>query len=120
MRALTFALLVFILLKPELELKKSHTLKNSIAVLVDDTKSMSVKTFPLEIPRVDFVRQALEKNREKLELLKNNFQVDYYFVSNQIEPIASTELKERYHPQKPITDIEGVFSQLKKQESYFF
>ena len=115
LRLLTFLLLVFILLKPELEFKKSHILKNSIAVLVDDTKSMSVKTFPLEIPRVDFVRQALEKNREKLELLKNNFQVDFFFASNQIEPISSTELKERYRPKKSITDIAGVFSQLNKQ-----
>jgi len=36
-RVLTFAVLVFMLLKPELEFKKSHTLKNSIAVLLDDT-----------------------------------------------------------------------------------
>ena len=37
LRGLTFFLLVFILLKPELEFKKSHILKNRIAVFVDDT-----------------------------------------------------------------------------------
>ena len=41
----------------------------------------------------------------KLELLKNNFQVDFYFASNQIEPISSTKLKERYRPKKTVTDI---------------
>ena len=63
LRALTFFLLVFILLQPELEFKKSHILKNRIAVLVDDTKSMSIKTFPSEQSRADFVRQAFETNQ---------------------------------------------------------
>ncbi len=115
LRALTFVVLVFMLLKPELEFKKSHTLKNNIAVLLDDTKSMSIKTFPSEIPRIDFVRQTFEKNRDVLESLKKNFQVDYYFASNQIEPTSLAELKNRYRPKKTNTDIENTFSQLSKR-----
>ena len=114
LRALTFIVLLFILLKPELEFKKSHILKNSIAILIDDTKSMSIKTFPLEIPRIDFVRQSLEKNHETLMLLRNDFKLDYYFMSNQIEPISVAEIKESYQPKKSITDFLSVFSQLKK------
>ncbi|MEE1550454.1 MAG: hypothetical protein V1244_02385, partial [Nitrospinaceae bacterium] len=115
LRALTFVVLVFMLLKPELEFRKSHTLKNNIAVLLDDTKSMSIKTFPSEIPRIDFVRQTFEKNRDVLESLKKNFQVDYYFASNQIEPASLAELKNRYRPKKTNTDIENTFSQLSKR-----
>ena len=115
LRVLTFLLLVFIILKPELEFKKSRTLKNSIAILVDNTKSMSIKTFPSEMSRSTFVRKTLEKNKSVLDSLKNNFQVDYYFVSDQIEPISSAKLKEHYHTKQSNTDIEKVFSQLNKQ-----
>ncbi len=46
LRVFTFLLLGLLLLKPQLELKKSHSQKNSIAVLLDDSKSMAIKTFP--------------------------------------------------------------------------
>jgi len=114
-RVLTFAVLVFMLLKPELEFKKSHTLKNSIAVLLDDTKSMSIKTFPSETPRIDFVRRTFEKNRNMLESLKEKFQVDYYFASSKISPTSYAELGNRYQPKKAITDLENTFSQLRKR-----
>ena len=72
LRLLVFLLLLFVLLEPELEFKKSHILRNSIAILVDDTKSMSIKTFPSETQRVDLVRQALKKNSDKLFIVDNN------------------------------------------------
>ena len=68
-----FFIVLFILLQPELEFKKSHTLKNRIAVLVDDTKSMSIKTFPSEQSRADFVRQAFETNQVYLRVLSQYF-----------------------------------------------
>ena len=80
LRTLTFTILVFLLLQPELEFKKSRMLKNTVAVLLDDSKSLSIKTFPSEAPRIDFVHRTLEKNREVLESLKEKFQVDYFLV----------------------------------------
>ena len=113
LRTLTFFMVVFIFLQPELEFKKSHTLKNRIAVLVDDTKSMSIKTFPSEQSRIDFVRQAFEKNQGALESLADIFQFDYYLISDQIEPISSIGLGGRHSPKKTKTDFEVVFSKLK-------
>ena len=84
LRALTFFLLIFTLLQPELEFKKSHILKNKIAVLVDDTKSMSIKTFPSEQSRAEIIRQAFRTNQGVLESLANVFQLDYYLISDQI------------------------------------
>jgi len=103
LRAFTFFLLIFILLQPELEFKKSHILKNTIAILVDDTKSMSIKTFPSEQSRVDFVRQAFETNQGVLESLANIFQLDYYLISDQIEPTSSISSVRRYNPKKTHT-----------------
>jgi hypothetical protein len=113
LRAFTFFLLILILLQPELEFRKSHTLKNRIAILVDSTKSMSIKTFPSEQPRIDFVRQAFEKNQGVLESLSNIFQLDYYSISDQIETISSLGSARRYSPNKTNTDFEAVFSKLK-------
>ncbi|MCH8157001.1 MAG: hypothetical protein IID18_04495 [Nitrospinae bacterium] len=115
LRAFTFAVLVFLLLKPELEFRKSHALKNTVAVLLDDSKSLSIKTFPSEAPRIDFVRRTLEKNREVLESLREKFQVDYFLVSDRIEPIPSAEIPGRYRPKNASTDIGKIFSQLKKR-----
>lgn len=112
LRALIFLFLLFVLLKPELEFKNSYILKNRIAILVDDTKSMSIKTFPSERTRIDFVRQTFEKNWEALKSLSNTFQMDYYFASNQVEPISAVELREHYRPKKSNTDFGKVFSKL--------
>ncbi len=112
LRALIFFFLLFILLKPELEFKNSYILKNRIAVLVDDTKSMSIKTFPSEQPRIDFVSQAFGRNWDALKSLSNTFQVDYYFASDQIDPISAVELRENYRPKKSNTDFGRVFSKL--------
>jgi uncharacterized membrane protein len=115
LRVFALLVLVFIFLQPELEFKKKHTLKNRIAVLVDDTKSMSIKAFPSEQPRIDFVRQAFKKNQNALDSLANIFQLDYYLISDQIESISSIGLDGRLSPKKINTDFEAVFSDLKKQ-----
>ncbi|MEE3253434.1 MAG: hypothetical protein VX227_04090, partial [Nitrospinota bacterium] len=64
LRVFAFVFLLMILLRPELEFKKSHTLKNHIAILLDNSKSLSIKTFPKEIPRIDLVKKTLEFNQE--------------------------------------------------------
>ncbi len=69
LRTFTFAVLVFLLLKPELEFKKSHSLKNHIAVLLDNSKSLSIKTFPAETPRIDLVNKTLQSELQKIHAL---------------------------------------------------
>mgnify|MGYP005628048801 FL=1 len=115
LRMITFSLVVFIILQPELEFKKSQTLKNRVAILVDDTKSMSIKTFPSEKKRIDFVRQTFEKNQGVLESLSNIFKLEYYLISDQIESVSQIDLNEYHSPKKINTDFETVFSQLKNR-----
>ena len=76
LRVAAFVLLLVILLRPELEFKKSHSLKNHIAILLDNSKSLSIKTFPKEVPRIDLVRKTLESNKEYFDQLKKDFQVE--------------------------------------------
>ena len=115
LRTLTFAVLVFLLLKPELEFRKSQMQRNTVVVLLDDSKSLSIKTFPSETPRIDLIRQALEKNHKILESLKDDFQVDYFLASDHIDPVSAVEIPGCYRAKTPNTDITEIFTQVKKR-----
>ena len=110
LRIMTFAFLLIVLLRPELEFKKNHSLRNYIAVLLDNSKSLSIKTFPKEISRVDFIKNTLEFNKKYLEQLNSKFIVDTYFVSDEIQ---KTNLNLRnYQSNRPFTDFSGVLEEL--------
>jgi uncharacterized membrane protein len=112
LRVAAFTLLLIILMRPELEFKKSHSLKNHIAVLLDNSKSLSIKTFPKEVPRIDLIRKTLESNKNYFDQLKKDFQVDTYFVSDGIEKVSS-KLGD-YRPHRPYTDFRRVLEELNK------
>ena len=114
LRVFAFILLALLLLKPQLVLKKSHSQENSIAVLLDDSKSMAIKTFPTEETRIDLVRKTILANREYFDSLKKDYNVETFFVSDHIDSIADDNLTERYQPRTPNTDFSKVFSDLKK------
>lgn len=115
LRVLTFILLMLVLFRPELEFNKSRLLKNTIAVLLDDSKSLSIKTFPEEKPRLDIVRRVLQNNRDYFEKLKEDYQVDFYFVSDQVTPVSWTDIDARYRAQGINTDLNGALRDIKKR-----
>ena len=78
LRIFAFGFLLMVLLRPELEFKKSNSLKNHIAVLLDNSKSLSIKTFPQEISRADLIRKTLEFNKKYFDQLQKEFNVDTY------------------------------------------
>ena len=82
LRIFAFVFLLMVLLRPELVFQKSHSLKNHIAVLLDNSKSLSIKTFPEEISRADLIRKTLEFNKKYFDQLKTEFNVDTYFISD--------------------------------------
>ncbi|MZH03347.1 MAG: hypothetical protein F3745_08140, partial [Nitrospinae bacterium] len=109
-RVAAFILLLLILLKPELEFRKSQSLKNSIAVLLDNSKSLSIKTD--ESLRIDLIKKALASNAAYLENLSKEFNVDYYFASNDIEKVAAGAVENLYKPHRSFTDLTSVFDEL--------
>ncbi len=107
-------MLALVLLRPELEMRRSDVLKNSIAVLLDDTLSLSIKTFPEGKRRMDLVLEALESNRGYFESLRKDFQLDFFFVSDKIVPASEKEAEEKYRPLAPATDLNKVIAETKK------
>jgi uncharacterized membrane protein len=110
LRVAAFTLLLLILLKPELEYRKSQTLKNSIAVLLDNSKSLSIKTD--ESTRIDLIKKALALNALYLKNLGKDFNVDYYFASDDIEKMSAGAVENLYQPHRPFTDLTQVFDEL--------
>ncbi len=115
LRTLAFAVLICALFRPELEVRKGHYLKNSIAVLLDDTKSLSIKTFPDETPRIDLIRRAIEGNSAYFETLAETFNVDFYFASDRLKQVAKGRIASDYGARQPFTEFGRVFTDLKKQ-----
>ncbi len=115
LRIFAFALLAAILFQPQLEFKNNQTLKNHIAILLDDSKSMSVKSFPEEISRTELVKKWLERNADTLESWTRDYKVEYFFASDALNPASKKQLPDQLHARKPHTDFEKVFSKLQKR-----
>jgi uncharacterized membrane protein len=113
LRVFAFLLLGLLLLKPQLELQKSHSHKNSVVVLLDNSKSMAIKTFPSEEKRIDRVRETLKANKDYFDGLKKDFNVTTFFISDKTEP-ASLD-GGHYQARRPNTDFSKVFRDLQKQ-----
>jgi len=115
LRVITLVLLLLVVLQPQLELKHIQPMRNVVAVLLDDSKSLSVKTFPQEQPRAELVRRALAGNRDYFERLKKTHQVDFYFVSDHLDPVSHEAAPGRFKPRGFNTDFTRVFMELQKR-----
>lgn len=115
LRLLVLALVLLVLLQPRLELKNIQPLKNTIAVLIDDSKSMLIKTFPEEVERMELVRRVLTAHEEWFRKLAETYNLDFYFVSDHLDPVGRQEAAPRYHPRNVNTDLARVFREVRKQ-----
>jgi hypothetical protein len=109
LRVIVLLLVALVVLQPRLEFKKIQPLKNTIAVLIDDSKSMTIKTFPSEKPRGDLVRKVMAGNKDYFETLKQNYEVDFFFASDQINPVPLSNVMTNYQEQAVNTDLHQVF-----------
>ena len=115
LRVLTFLLVSALLFQPELELKKTRELKNTVAVLLDNSKSMSIKTFPEETTRATILKRVFQTNRQYFEDLKKKFRLEVYYSSNKLEPVSLNDAIRLYKPDGVGTNFKNVFKELKKR-----
>ena len=109
LRVFVLFLVAVVVLQPQLEFKKIQPLKNTVAVLLDDSKSMTIKTFPSEKSRGDLVRKVMENNKDYFETLKEDYEVDFFFASDRIESIPLANVVTSYREQAVNTDLHRVF-----------
>lgn len=79
------ALVVF--LEPAVELRQVAREPNRIAVLVDDSRSMSLREDPAGPSRIDRVRQLLAASKDTLATWERDHKIDYYTFG---ESLAAT------------------------------
>ncbi len=114
LRVGALVLLVLVTLQPRIELKHVLPMRNAVAVLVDDSKSLAVKTFPDGRPRLQLVREAIEQSQAFLDELQQTHQVDYYYFSDRLTPVSRAEILSGYRARGLNTDFPGVFTELQK------
>lgn len=114
LRLCILALVFLVFFQPQIEFKKIQSLKNSIAVLIDNSKSMSIQTYPREIPRSELIREFLEQQAAGLEALQENFEVGFFLVSDHVDPVMENEWPDPYQADEARTDYHQVFRDLKQ------
>lgn len=85
LRFLAVSVLAAILLDPSISFLQTQEREERFAVLVDTSRSMSLKT-PDGEERQEIVRAALQNNRRSLDRLENRFQVDYFTFDDTSRP----------------------------------
>ena len=91
-------------------------MRNSVAVLLDNSKSLSIKTFPEEKSRMDLVVNTLTAGQQTLESLRQDFNLDFFLVSDHIQAISEKEIpKQTRDPKGIATDFTKVFVELQKR-----
>jgi uncharacterized membrane protein len=86
--AATAAMIVF--LEPAVELRQVAREPNRIAVLIDDSRSMSLAESPQGPTRIERVRRLLAASRPTLETWERDHKIDYYTFA---ETVSATSLQ---------------------------
>ncbi len=115
LRVVILSIVLLLIFQPQLELKKIQSLKNNIAVLLDDSKSMSIHTFPDEKPRIELVKSVLLSQKEFFEKLKQDYELKYFFMSDQIKSVPESDMLKQYEPKGVNTDIGKALQELTKE-----
>ncbi len=114
-RAMALMLMLALLLHPQLELKKSRELKNSVAVLLDNSKSLSIKSAETGGTRISQVQKALQENTAFFEQVKEKFQLDTYFVSDHVQSVELQEGNPSYKAEAERTNFTKVLREVQKR-----
>ena len=84
--AAALALVVF--LQPAIELRQVAREPNRIAILVDDSRSMTLRQTPEHPSRQERVRALLDASKGTLEAWQQSHQIDYYTFSDVVAAVS--------------------------------
>ena len=88
--AATAALVLF--LEPAVELRQVARSPNRIAVLVDDSRSMSLAESPRGPTRIERARRLLAASKDTLDAWRHEHQIDYYTFSDTVSATSPDAL----------------------------
>lgn len=93
LRALVYMLAVLLLLEPALDLKHISKVKNDVAVLVDISRSMSLRAQADEdVTRFERAQQAVEQLKPLMERTKDSHNFHFFTVGEELRPSSYSAL----------------------------
>lgn len=92
LRSAAAALSLVVLLEPAVELRQVAREPNRIAVLIDDSKSMSLAESPQGPSRIERVRRLLESSKSTLAAWGREHKIDYYTFSDTLAATSPAAL----------------------------
>ena len=108
LRALSAALVVFLLVEPAVELLQTARVRNRFAILVDGSRSMN---FPVERdgdPRARAAGRFLAAHRAELERLSDRVDLEWYAFGGDVAPADPAELARGSPGHAGRTDVLGA------------
>jgi len=115
LRFVAIALIVLLMLQPQIEQKEVLKLKNKVVCLVDNSKSMTLKGGDTGVSRFRLVSDFFKDNASFVEGLQNNFDVDFLSFSDVVKEIAATDIEKGLALDGTNTDIAQTLKLLKKR-----
>ena len=115
LRFIAVALIVLLLLQPQIEQKEVLKLKNKVVCLLDNSKSMTLKGGDTGITRFQLVSDFFKDNASFIEWLENNFDVDYLSFSDTIKEISHNDIEKGIALDGANTDFAQILKQLKNR-----
>src|SRR3972149_7607804 len=106
-------LIVFILLNPALRTETYTEEKPRLAILIDNSTSMSLPGDEEGTPRIQAVRNFLENHKAFFTELEENFYLSYYVFDKTLKP-ASLNFINTNEPNGTATDIGEAIKELDK------
>ena len=113
LRLVAITAIVLMILEPQLEMEEMARIKNTVAILIDHSRSMSLKDKGES--RLETVRKFLSGNADFLRSLGEDFEVNYFTFSDRLEEAGKEVMEGAVSPGGVATDFTAVLRELKRR-----
>ncbi|HHT9155794.1 MAG TPA: hypothetical protein ACFYD5_08275, partial [Candidatus Tripitaka sp. YC43] len=113
LRLVAVTAIVLMILEPQLEMEEMARIKNTVAILIDHSRSMSLKDKGES--RLETIRKFLSENADFLRSLGEDFEVNYFSFSDRLEEAGKEVIEGTVSPGGVATDFTAVLGELKRR-----
>lgn len=115
LRAVVYSIAVMLLLEPAMDLKHISKVKNDVAVLVDTSRSMSLKADEdAQETRFDRSSAALEEMKPVFERTNADHNFHFYAFGEQLRPSSPSALAGA-EPTEDASDLTGAIEKMREE-----
>jgi uncharacterized membrane protein len=113
LRTIALFFILFIIFQPKLELREVEKIKSKMAVLLDDSLSMSLKLDSKELSRYESLKKFISEDKGYFKKLEDDFDIDYYTFGGALKKTTLSGFLEKSDAGQPRTNIGEAIESLK-------